>query len=201
MSSNWSEILEQHRAQLRRQILAAALELLRERGMAGLTMSALAQRAGISRPTLYHHFADVDAVLAAWVGDEMQRSLDTLFREATKISDPLDRLRYLIDAQLHTFASLDHRLGAEQFESEASPPSVRREVSRRMAPLRRLLKETILEAERAGIFDSDIDAELASDFVLGLLGAARRRLVSGTLAPSATTDSVMRLLQVGWGRR
>lgn len=105
MTSSWSEALDDHRAHQREQVLVAALELLDERGMAGLTMSALAQRAGMSRATLYHYFSDVDAVLAAWVGEEIKRSLAALVSEATAIADPLARLEHVIDAQAQILAA------------------------------------------------------------------------------------------------
>jgi AcrR family transcriptional regulator len=201
MPSKWSDLLDRHRAELRERILAAALELLRERGMAGLTMSALAERAEISRATLYHHFPDIDAVLAAWVGAEIERSLEVLMREAAQIPAPLDRLQYLVDAQLTTFASHNHRLSADLFESEASPPSIRREVAARMAPLRQMLATTIDEAKAAGAFAPDVDTPLAADLVLGLLGAARRSLVAGTIEPGQAKTAIMRLLEAGWASR
>ncbi len=201
MSSSWSDLVDRHRTELRQRILAAALDLLRERGMAGLTMSALAERAEISRATLYHHFPDIDAVLAAWVGAEINRSLEVLMREAAQIPAPLERLQHLVDAHLTTFASQNHRMSADLFETEASPPSIRREVAARLAPLRRMLEATIEEAKTSGAFDPDVDTPLAADLILGLLGAARRGLVAGTIGPGKAKDAIMRLLEAGWVTR
>jgi AcrR family transcriptional regulator len=139
-------------------------------------MSALAERAGMSRATLYHYFSDVDAVLAALVGQEIERSLAVMLTEARAIADPVERLEHLVEVQARTFASQSHRLSAEHFESEAGSPAVRREVEARMAPLR----------------------DLASDLVLGLLGAIRRRLVAGTVRPEEAVRAVMELLCSGW---
>ncbi len=200
MTSSWSEVLDEHRSRQREQVLTAALELLGERGMAGLTMSALAQRAGMSRATLYHYFSDVDAVLAAWVGEEIKRSLAALVSEASAIADPLARLEYVIDAQAQLFASQHHRLNAEHFESEAGAPAVRREVSNQMAPLRHLLAATVADAQRLGIFRSDLSADLAADLVLGLIGAIRRRLVAGNMRAAEAAPAVMALVRDGWAR-
>lgn len=200
MTSSWSEVLDEHRSRQREQVLTAALELLGERGMAGLTMSALAQRAGMSRATLYHYFSDVDAVLAAWVGEEIKRSLAALVSEASAIADPLARLEYVIDAQAQLFASQHHRLNTEHFESEAGAPAVRREVSNQMAPLRHLLAATVADAQRLGIFRSDLSADLAADLVLGLIGAIRRRLVAGNMRAAEAAPAVMALVRDGWAR-
>lgn len=48
----------------RERILAAARELLAEAGPAGLTYSVLAERAGVTRQTLYRHWATRPALLA-----------------------------------------------------------------------------------------------------------------------------------------
>jgi AcrR family transcriptional regulator len=191
-------VLDDHRAHQREHILAIALGLLRDRGMAGLTMSALAEGAGMSRATLYHYFPDVDAVLTAWVGQEIERSVSAMVVEARAIPDPLDRLTHLVTAQAHTFASQNHRLSAEHFESEAGSPAVRREVEAQMAPLRQLLADTITEARAQGVLRSQIDPILAADLVLGLLGAIRRHLVGGTIGPDQAVPAVMELLDSGW---
>jgi AcrR family transcriptional regulator len=191
-------VLEDHRTHQREHILTVALDLLRERGMAALTMSAIAEQAGISRPTLYNYFPDVDAVLAAWVGQEVERSVSSMLVDARTIGDPLDRLAYLIETQAQTFASQRHRLSAEHFESEAGSPAVRREVEARMAPLRQLFADTIAEAGAFGLLRSAVDPVLAADLVLGLLGAIRRRLVAGTLNPDEAVRAVMELLGSGW---
>ncbi len=61
------EPLSDKRARTVHGILAVAMQAIAREGIAGLTMSTLAQRAGVSRQTLYHYFADIDAVLAGLV--------------------------------------------------------------------------------------------------------------------------------------
>jgi AcrR family transcriptional regulator len=196
--SRWSDTLDEHRSAQRDHVLAAALELLRERGMPGLTMSALAVRAGMSRPTLYHYFPDVDAVLVAWVGREIDRSVAALVERARATTDPLERLELLVADQVATFASQGHRLSAEHFESEAGSPVLRRTVEEGMAPLRELMTTTIAEGVRTGRLDLDIDPGAAADLLLGLLGATRRLLVAGRMGAEDASSVVMGLLRHGW---
>lgn len=47
------------------QIVAAALKLLNEAGLEGLTTRALAERLGVKQPALYWHFKDRSTLLAA----------------------------------------------------------------------------------------------------------------------------------------
>ncbi|HET9123368.1 MAG TPA: helix-turn-helix domain-containing protein [Solirubrobacteraceae bacterium] len=190
-ASRWSETVARHRSGQREQILAAALTLLRERGIAGLTMAAIADRAGITRPTLYHYFSDIDAVLAAWVGGQVERSVDALVARAAAVGDPHDRLVLLIEDQCATFAGQDHRLGAEHFESEAASPAVRAEVKAKMAPLRGLLARTLAEAGPTA------DPELVADMLIGALGALRRRLVAGELTAEEASAAALTVLHQG----
>lgn len=52
-------------AQRRRAVAAAAVEILREAGLAGLTTSDVARRAGISERSLFYHFPTRDHILVA----------------------------------------------------------------------------------------------------------------------------------------
>lgn len=59
----------QHHGDLRRALIGAALELVAESDTAGVTLRAVARRAGVSAAAPYHHFADKDALLAAVARD------------------------------------------------------------------------------------------------------------------------------------
>lgn len=59
------EEARQSGAETRRQIIEAATGLLIERGAAGLNVSAIMERAGVSRTALYRQFDDVYGVAAA----------------------------------------------------------------------------------------------------------------------------------------
>jgi AcrR family transcriptional regulator len=53
-----------HHGDLREALLEAAEALLREEGLAGLTLRACARRAGVSHAAPKHHFADVSTLLS-----------------------------------------------------------------------------------------------------------------------------------------
>lgn len=58
-------LFEEHKAERRTRILAAARALVAERGYDGLTMRDLAHAARVSVPTLYNLFGSKDAILVA----------------------------------------------------------------------------------------------------------------------------------------
>jgi AcrR family transcriptional regulator len=59
----------------REQILDVTAALVREQGFPAITIQAVAQAAGISRPIVYSHFGDLDGLLKALVEREISRAL------------------------------------------------------------------------------------------------------------------------------
>jgi AcrR family transcriptional regulator len=198
LGERWAETLHSHRRAQRDEILDAALTLLAERGMAGLTMSALAERAGVSRATLYHYFPRIDHVLAAWVGREVEATVDQILARAGQEPDPLERLRWLIEAQVVIFARREHRLSVEHLETEAGSPLVRQAVSQGLEPLRELVASTLTEAGALGSLPEGFPPEAAADLVLGILGALRRHVVADRLPPGQAVAAAWGLLRSGW---
>ena len=82
-----------HHGHLRRALLDAALQVLIEEGLAGLTLRAVARRAGVSEAAPYHHFASKAALIEALVRETFQQLAQAL-QEAVQATpgSPLDQL-------------------------------------------------------------------------------------------------------------
>jgi len=85
---------EAGKAERRRRIIHAARDLIRETGNAGLSMRALAARAGVSLATPYNLFGSKRAILLS-VLDDIREYLDR-FNQLRAI-DPLERLFGALD--------------------------------------------------------------------------------------------------------
>ncbi|MGW4490659.1 TetR/AcrR family transcriptional regulator [Streptomyces sp. NPDC004376] len=94
-----------HHGDLRAACLRAARELLEEDGSAGLSLRAVARRAGVSATAPYRHYADREALLAA-VGAEGYRELGTHLAAAHPAPTSADDLAEIAVAYVR-FA-LDH---------------------------------------------------------------------------------------------
>ena len=85
----------QHQGSLHRRTEEAILEgtksLIARVGIAGLSMIEIADHSQVSRATLYNHFRDKDAVLAALLSSEVSR----ICSEATNAGTPADALEAL----------------------------------------------------------------------------------------------------------
>jgi AcrR family transcriptional regulator len=76
----------------RRRIVDAAIELHERVGMMATTMTEVARRAGVSRPTLYRHFPDEVSLFLACTGTYDQRNPPPDRSGLVAIEDPVKRL-------------------------------------------------------------------------------------------------------------
>ena len=85
----------------RRRIEAATIALHEEVG-GGTTITAIAERAGVSRLTVYRHFPDERSLLAACTGTYLAANPPPDPRDWARIADPEVRLRVAL-AELYPF--------------------------------------------------------------------------------------------------
>jgi len=187
--TDWEHTVAAHRSRTRQAIIEAALALLAERGAAGVSMSALAERAGVSRPTLYKHFPDLDHVLAAWVGDQLDRTHVGLVADLASLSDPLAAIDHWIRAQLRAFASESHRFGVEHLDASVHP-QLMATIHGKAAELRGLLERALAEGARTGRLRDDLDPTLVAELVHHVLSGLRRAVAQGDRDAEAVADAV-----------
>lgn len=86
---------------LRREVLDAAAALLAEEPAAGgVTLRAIARRAGVAAPSIYAHFPDRDAVLDTVVAEAFEALAADLGAAAAGVTAPADQLRAVCAAYL-----------------------------------------------------------------------------------------------------
>lgn len=182
----WNDTIEAHRREVRDAVLHTAAQLVSQRGLRAVTMSAIAEQAGIGRATLYKYFSDVEEILLAWHERQIADHLDELAEVRERPGTPGEQLENLLDA----YAAIVH--GSQgHLDAEVSAFLHRDEqVGRARHRLDALIEDTLAEAARAGHVRDDISpAELASYCVHALAAAstlpskaAVRRLVEVTVA-------------------
>jgi AcrR family transcriptional regulator len=97
-------------------IAVATLSLVAERGLGGVTMSAIARAAGVARQTLYNHYSDVEAIVSAVIAQHQEESVQRLGEMLATVAAPQDRLEHLVRhtaATAHGHPSLRHGFSAE----------------------------------------------------------------------------------------
>jgi AcrR family transcriptional regulator len=85
-------------ADTRREILDAAVAVMAERGVAGLSLSEVARRIGIRQPSLYKHFASLHAVYDEVFREGAERQLEAVARAVWGSEPGLPALAAAIEA-------------------------------------------------------------------------------------------------------
>jgi len=88
---------EERSALTRARILDATLDTLAERGYAGTTTTAVAERAGVSRGAQLHHFRTRQELLAAAVGHLYARLTETYVKGFARLSPDADRIHAALE--------------------------------------------------------------------------------------------------------
>jgi AcrR family transcriptional regulator len=111
----------------RAHILKVASDLLAKHGAEGLTTRAVCEAAGVTSPTLYHHFRDKDGLLAAVVSDAFERFLAAK-RSSTAHSsgDPVEDLKQGWDNSVN-FADQHPKVYAAMLVAAANHPEAIRQ--------------------------------------------------------------------------
>lgn len=76
----------------------AALQLMAEAGLAALTVDMLARRLGVTKGSFYWHFKGRQELVAAALGRWEQRATSETIAGLSAVTDPGQRLRFMIDA-------------------------------------------------------------------------------------------------------
>lgn len=141
------------------QILAAAGEVICERGLAATRIADVASRAGTSPPAVLYWFDDRDQLLNEALGFSEDRFYDSLTARLAELTTPAERLRLLFDASV---ADPDWTLWMELWAHalrDESGQETRRRLDERW---RREIASHVREGQASGDFASDRDpAEVA----------------------------------------
>ena len=105
----------------RRRIVAAAVELHTLLGPSGTTVSGIAQRAGVTRPTVYAHFPDARSLLEACSGHVRATTPPPDPAGWQSISDPGDRLEAALRDVYRYYERLEPLLENVQRDAAVMP--------------------------------------------------------------------------------
>ena len=184
MPKLWEDTIETHRRAVRDAALDAVGVLVAELGLRGVTMSAIAERTGIARATLYRYFSDADAILAAWHERHVTGHIEHLTRVAEGEGPALDRLEALLAA----YAWVQHEQPRDEIAAALHRGPHVGAARHRLAAV---VAELIGEAAAAGTVRMDVNAGELSEYCLHALAAA------GGLRSRAAVQRLVRVTMGG----
>ena len=183
MPKLWNETIATHRNAVQTAILDTTATLVGEHGLASVTMSQIAQSAGIGRATLYKYFPDVDAILSVWHERQLQAHLERL----AEVRDRADSPKRRLEAVLETYAVISY---SRHGGAEAARLHQSQHVSHARQHLNEFLTDLLREGAEARVFRDDVAPDELAGYCLHALQAAAgltsrgavERLVSVTMA-------------------
>lgn len=183
----WTETIDAHRIAVREAALDAMAALVSEHGLVALTMSQIAEQAGIGRATLYKYFPDARAVLTAWHERQITAHLDQLTAAADPAVPAVTRLRSV----LRTYANIQHHSTRHHGGELATLLHRSEHVDRAQQRLREFIETLIAEAARDGDLRDDMATDELALYCLHALTAV------GTLADQDAADRLVGVILSG----
>lgn len=152
----------------RPQIVAAAAEVLYERGLFDTRIADIADRVGASSATILYYFESKDRLLEEAVAFADAEFYERLAEGQQQLSSPSDRLVHLIEqTSLGPDGLNDYTLWMEIWVRARRDEAVRQSYFGLDRRQRALIVEIVRAGQRAGEFDDDVDPD---DFALLLSG-------------------------------
>ena len=167
----------------REEILREAALLFSTKGVAGTRVTDIADAVGITAPTIYHYFENLDTIVEALLAYVVDDSAAFATASARSAGPCADRLASLIDYHVHRLTQGPYDLwfvvGPSQADSTRHPS-----IARKAGQWKRAVARLVAEGQKAGEF-RPLDIDLAVGAVMGLVYAALQLRHQGRhLAPS-----------------
>jgi TetR/AcrR family transcriptional regulator len=158
-------------------ILTTATRLFAEQGFAGVSLRAIAERVGITKPTLLYHFPSKDQLREEVLGNVFEHwttRLPGLLRAVTSTSGELE---VLLDELWDFFAEDPDRARLVVRELLDRPEAMQARIAASMIPLVTLIADRMRKGIAVGLVRPNVEPEA---FVLHMIAVT---LASVTAAP------------------
>jgi AcrR family transcriptional regulator len=178
----WNETIEAHRSAVRYAILDTTAALVAQDGLRAVTMSQIAEEAGIGRATLYKYFSDVEAILVAWHERQVTAHLEHLAEVRDQAGTAGERLEAVLEA---------YALIAHEHHGTALAALLHRgeHVARAQRQLSSFIRDLLTEGAEMGDLRDDVAPDELASYCLHALTAA-----SGLPSKAAVSRLVMVIL-------
>lgn len=157
----------------REQIALAAISIIAEQGLAGLSMAALAERVGLVPSAIYRHFENKDAVVNAALDLIESRLIENVRSVSEETADPLERLHRLVlrHAQLVRETMAFPRLIFAEHLS-AGHPDRKARVQRIFRGYLDRIGEIVRRGQNEGVLRRDVSPATAALLLVGIVQPA-----------------------------
>jgi AcrR family transcriptional regulator len=158
------------------QLLDLVLEIVDADGVGGVSMDAVARRAGVTRPVVYSHFTDTNHMLRASLDREEQRALAQLDDAMPRPGDEdlAASFHHVFDAYLRAVVEAPQRWRAIFMIADSGTPTFHRRVARIRA---RIVREFEAALRQSCTPDQQSDPAMLAHHLLAVLWESGRLLL------------------------
>ncbi|WP_431951946.1 TetR/AcrR family transcriptional regulator [Nocardia lijiangensis] len=171
-------------ADRREQLLDTALRILAESGFADVTIAAVAERGGVTRPVVYDLYANRDDLLRDLVARETARMVTATSHVAESSAAPGDPKAALLAGLarfLGDLRSVPDSWRLVYYPIDGVPPALREPIERARdelrAPLRRLLGDWLM-SRPAEEHTDQVDLDVFVEIVQGAVQTVARQMLA-----------------------
>jgi AcrR family transcriptional regulator len=146
-------------------IIHATLTLISEYGLGAVTMSRVADAAGVARQTLYNHYGDTDSIVAAAIDQHNRESIDLLEAALQIAESPTDKIEQMVR---HFVMVGSHAHHAFDFGSGLSA-DVRVRLHIYKDAIEQHIRDILENGRQGGDFRADLTREIDTILIRSLL--------------------------------
>jgi TetR/AcrR family transcriptional regulator, mexCD-oprJ operon repressor len=159
---------------------------------AAVSISAVASEAGLSRPTVYAHFATLEALLEAVVERAVGRASAALAAAEPDAGPPLEALDRVIEV---SWREVEHHKSTSRAAAEQlSPEAMRRSHDAARRPIRKLIDR----GRRTGDFRNDLSVDWLVTSAIALMHAAVDEVRAGRMTGNAARKALQASIRDLW---
>jgi AcrR family transcriptional regulator len=160
-------IKTKHREEARNQIVAAALAIAAKNGWDAVTLDAIAQHVGVTKPALYSYFENRDELLHEVVLEvilNMRNEIETIVTKDDDIRFIIQKLAWLLFEQQKTYASIFFLLPTRPPQA----PEYREEFIQIFDSSRILIRDCLVRVKGGGQLTPGVDPDKATSIVIAM---------------------------------
>ncbi len=155
------------------QIIQAALSLVASHGLKGLSIARIAHRVGLVPSAIYRHFRNKDQVIEAILDHIRENLLANVKRIIEKTSEPLERLRRLLELHMQLISE-NHGILRLVFSEDvmSGPPTRKTRIQAIIETYLRAVAEIVRQGQKEGVIRAGLEADSVAVAFLGMIQPA-----------------------------
>lgn len=186
--NTWQEQLADARIGLRHAIQEAAVRLVGELGMPNVSMSSVAEAAGVSRQTLYNHYPDLESIILDAARSEIDIAGGIISDVVASAPDAATAL------DIYVRGTLSSPTRNEIVISGAGmSPEHESEIMEMLEPIHQHLRTILVTGVEDGSFRNDLVPEDVSEVLFHMIGSGRRLIHMGR-DPDSVAETIVGLV-------